>query len=109
MCKTVIRNVLLPLVARYGESIGLWREDYRGHGLEIWDDNFTEFLDSEFHEDFHLKGRHCNHIRDAITSIKKEKPSELSAWIQAKLRKYVKLKTAVSGHSGSFVTEEILV
>jgi len=108
MCKTVIRNVLLPLVARYGESIGLWREDYRGHGLEIWDDNFTEFLDSEFHEDFHLEGRHCSHIKDAITSAKREKPAELSVWIDAKLRKYVKLKTAIRGRPDHKTTEEII-
>ena len=97
MCRTVIENVLVPLVAKYGIEIGLWREDYPGYGLVIKDDDFIDFLEESFHQDFKLVGSHCEHMRKAIAQIKKEKPPELRVWIDRKLREYLTLKTVVRG------------
>lgn len=97
LCRTVIENVLVPLVARYGIEIGLWREDYPGYGLVIKDDDFIDFLEESFHQDFKLVGSHCDHMRKAIAQIKREKPAELRVWIDRKLRQYLTLKTVVRG------------
>lgn len=101
MCRTVIENVLVPLVAKYGIEIGLWREDYPGYGLVIKDHDFIDFLGESFHQDFKLVGSHCDHMRKAIAQIKKEKPAELQVWIDRKLREYLTLKTVVRGPIGA--------
>lgn len=99
MCKVVIRDVLLPLVARYGESIGMWRKGLPvpGYETKIRDERFVEYLEGEFHDDFKMAGKHDDHKRAAILTLRKEKPAELDMWIDQKLRKYFKLRTVIKG------------
>ena len=95
MCRTVIIDVLMPLVAKYGQSIGLWSQDFPGHGLVLEDKEFTDFLEGAFHEDFKLVGSHCVHMRQAIATKRRENSAELRIWIDRKLREYLALKTAI--------------
>lgn len=100
MCRTVIKNVLVPLVAKYGQSIGLWGANYRGHVTIIEDDEFIDFLEERFHEDFKLVSKHCAHMSKAIATIKKQEPTELNVWIDRKLGEYLTLKTVVRERLG---------
>lgn len=100
MCRTVIKNVLVPLVAKYGVETGLWREDYPGYGLVIEDEDFIDFLQESFHEDFKQVGKHCVHMSSAIATIKKTKPAELNIWMDRKLGEYLTLKTVVKERLG---------
>ena len=100
MCRTVIKNVLVPLVAKYGKETGLWRENYPGYGLVIEDEDFIDFLQESFHEDFKLVGKHCAHMSSAIATIKKNQRAELNIWIDRKLGEYLTLKTVVKERLG---------
>lgn len=95
LCRTVIRDVLMPLVAKYGQSIGLWSGSFPGRRLVLEDEEFTDFLEGAFHEDFKLVGRHCVHMRQAIATMRRENSAELRIWIGRKLREYLALKTAI--------------
>lgn len=100
MCRTVIKNVLVPLVAKYGQSMGLWGINANWHTSVIEDNDFIEYLEQSFHEDFKLVSKHCQHMRKAIATIKKQEPTELNVWIDRKLGEYLTLKTVVRERLG---------
>lgn len=100
MCRTVIKNVLAPLVAKYGQSIGLWGINAHWHTSVIEDEDFIDYLEQSFHEDFKLVSNHCQHMRKAIATIKKQEPTELNVWIDRKLGEYLTLKTVVGERLG---------
>ena len=87
----------MPLVAKYGETVGLWRKSGSGFETQITDPLFIEFLEGEFHIDYKMAGKHSDHKRAAILTLEREKPAELDAWIDRKLKKYFKLRTAIIG------------
>ena len=74
----------------------MWHKShYPGFETEIMDERFVEYLEGEFHDDFKMAGKHSDHKRAAILTLRREEPAELGIWIDWKLQKYFKLRRVI--------------
>ena len=89
MSRQVIRDVVIPIVARIMHEHGY----FFGH-TDIMDDRLEEFLEEEMRRRFAVIGANeCQHLREQLEEALKNDPYAFEFVTKQLLEKYVKIAT----------------